>query len=74
MNKPRYIIHKTSFGGSAFYVKIEKGVYSVWTREGKEMPLNYSKEDHKQAIRSTKRFLKEGAWREVPIEELVLII
>lgn len=72
---PRYIVHKEHFSGGVLYVKIEDGKYTVW-RENGRLSLSGMETDteHLNAIKATESFLKEGIWREVKAEELVLMI
>ncbi len=68
---PRYIVHIERFDDDTLYIKIEDGEYSIWRDKGK---IKMPKFDHKKAINQAESFIRNGIWREVKVEELVLII
>lgn len=72
---PRYIVHRDGvFGGQTFYVKVYKDKYTIWDRNGNKIKLPIrTTQEHKSYIKSVEQLLKEGIWREVNKEELVLM-
>lgn len=72
---PRYIVHKEHFSNDVLYIKIEDGKYTVWGENGRLSLFNMkTNAEHLKAIKMTESFLKNGIWREVKVEELVLMI
>lgn len=71
---PRYMVHSKGFIGDALYVKIDNGKITVCRKNGKFRTDLKSDLQHKDSINCAEKFIRDGVWREVKVEELVLII